>query len=355
MLVDEQVRLSLPCQAQHRVVEVLDPAAHSFSIAQFDGNDHLAIAERAQIECLLAGITRRRRLGTAARRERRGHDSILDAMREAKAAWIKNQLAIRPNLETLLRKSPETFELVQVITTNARISEVRNLPIILTAGIVVAQVLGQSRVGAPKGVTLTNEPHHSLVLENDEVRVFRLILGPNESTLPHHHEGPYAYVSVRTARIENVVRGHAPVLVELAPGEVHTSKGGFTVAEENDSTERTDLVVVVPRKTASAGFDSPMGGLVYHDAAFAELFSESMMRGYSIAIAAGGKFERHQEKFDRLLIAVSDLDILETEDGGRQVGIQMKSGEVRWLPRGTTHNVTNVGQSPAAFVILEFN
>ena len=36
MLVDEQIRLSLARQAQHRVVEVLDPAAHGFPVAQLD-------------------------------------------------------------------------------------------------------------------------------------------------------------------------------------------------------------------------------------------------------------------------------------------------------------------------------
>ncbi len=69
VLVDEEIGLALARQAQHGVVKVLDPAAHGFAVAQLDGDNHLAVAERAQVERFLAGFARRRRLGAAARRQ----------------------------------------------------------------------------------------------------------------------------------------------------------------------------------------------------------------------------------------------------------------------------------------------
>ena len=73
--------MSFAGQAQHGVVKVLDPSAHSFAVAQLDLDDHLAVAERAQIERLLAGFARRRQLGTATRGQWGGHIIILDAAR----------------------------------------------------------------------------------------------------------------------------------------------------------------------------------------------------------------------------------------------------------------------------------
>ena len=77
MLVDKEVWLALARQAQHAVVEVLDPAAHGLAVAQFDLDGDLAVAERTQVERFLPGFARRRRLGTAARGQGRGHAVIL--------------------------------------------------------------------------------------------------------------------------------------------------------------------------------------------------------------------------------------------------------------------------------------
>jgi hypothetical protein len=162
-------------------------------------------------------------------------------------------------------------------------------------------------------------------------------------------------MSLRTVRIGNEVRGHSPVPVELAAGEVHTSKGGFTVAERDSSPEPADIVVVEPKHVKGAGFDSPMADFAYHDAGSVELFTNSMVRGYSIGMAAGGKIDAHKDSFDRLLIAISNLNLSETDDRGNRANLQVKAGDVLWLLRGTTHNIVNLGQSSADFVTLEFN
>src|ERR1700731_4590117 len=65
MLVNEQVRVSAAGNANHAVVEILDPAVDDLAIAQLNGDADLAIAERAKIERFLTGIARRGRSGAA--------------------------------------------------------------------------------------------------------------------------------------------------------------------------------------------------------------------------------------------------------------------------------------------------
>ncbi|MGD0220671.1 MAG: hypothetical protein ABSC73_09500 [Acidimicrobiales bacterium] len=219
----------------------------------------------------------------------------------------------------------------------------------------VACTPGLAQQPGPAAVEIVDEPHHSLLLRNAQVRVFRLKLQPGEATLPHRHGMFYAFLSLRPVVIGNEVRGRQPVMTRIEAGELHTSKGGFTVAERNNSSEPADLLVIEALKANAGEFNSPMGGFRYHDAAFGELFQASAVRGYTMTIAAGGRTEQHGENYDRLLIAVSDLDFREDTASQSPSEFAMKAGEVRWIPRGQTHATTNIGASPATFITLEFN
>lgn len=227
------------------------------------------------------------------------------------------------------------------------------LPVQIAALLVSAALMGQQ---TPSAVDpdLSKEPHHKALLENPEVRAFRLALQPSEATLPHRHQRPYAYVSLQSVTIANEVRGRPPVEVQLEAGDVHTSKGRFTLAERNKSPMPADLLIIEAARDSSGDFAAPMGGFGYHDAAFGELFQSPEMRAYSMVIAAGGRTEKHEEQSDRLVIALSDLRLREDIPQQSSSEIRMKAGEIRWFPRGITHATTNVGNSPATFITFEF-
>ena len=62
---------------------------YGFAVAQLDGDLHLAVAERTQVERFLAGLARRRCLGATAGRQWRSHICILDANRAQRVADAK--------------------------------------------------------------------------------------------------------------------------------------------------------------------------------------------------------------------------------------------------------------------------
>jgi quercetin dioxygenase-like cupin family protein len=215
-------------------------------------------------------------------------------------------------------------------------------------------VLAKAQESPGKAIEIADEPHHSLLLQNDKVRVFHLKLQPGEATLRHRHSRYYVYLSLRPMTIANEVQGRQPVITRLEAGELHTSKGGFILAERNNSPEPADLFVIEATKASSEGFATPMGGFRFHDTAFGELFDAPVMRGYSMVVAVGGRTEQHTENYDRLLVAISDLNFRETVDGRAPAEFQLKAGDMRWVPRGMTHAITNIGASPAIFITLEF-
>ena len=63
---------------------------------------------------------------------------------------------------------------------------------------------------------------------------------------------------------------------------------------------------------------------------------------------------RHHHDGPHLLVAISDLELRSDIEGKEPVQGKLKAGEVKWLPGGYTHTLTNVGASPARFVTLEF-
>jgi quercetin dioxygenase-like cupin family protein len=219
----------------------------------------------------------------------------------------------------------------------------------IALGVCVA-VWEQEGPAAP--VDISDEPHHSILFENSTVRVFHLKLQPGEITKPHRHKNLYAYLSLYPITIAAEVRGRPPVIVSLAAGEVHTSKGGFTLAERNKSAAPADLLVIEALKSDGTGFATPIGFHV-HDAAYGELFESPVMRGYRMNIAAGGRVEKRDEKYDRLIIAISDLKLREDLAGQPSSELQMKAGDIKWLDRGISHATTNTGTAPAAFITLE--
>jgi hypothetical protein len=220
------------------------------------------------------------------------------------------------------------------------------------AALLSLAVWGQARGQAP--VEIAAEPHHTLVLQNAEVRVFRLKLQPEEATLTHRHNGFYAFLSLRPVALSNEVRGRQPVVTHMDAGELHTSKGGFVLAERNKSSEAADILIIEPVKS-TGGFTTPMGGFGYHDAALGPIFEAPMARAYAMTIAAQGRTENHTENYDRLLIAVTDLKLRESVAGQPASVLEMKAGEIRWMPRGLTHATTNIGTSPATFITFEFD
>lgn len=203
-------------------------------------------------------------------------------------------------------------------------------------------------------ISIEKESHHSLAFENDRTRVFHLQLQPNEATKIHRHAAFYAYFSLRPVTISNEVGGHAPVITQLEQGELRTSKGGFNVSERNQSKVQADIFVVQSLKSAGDGFAAPLA-IQMHDAGIIEQYTGPAMRAYSLAIASNGRLEEHTEAYDSLVIALTDSSIHEIVPGNGTAEWNMKAGETRWIPRGTTHSETNTGSAPAALIVFEFN
>jgi hypothetical protein len=80
---------------------------------------------------------------------------------------------------------------------------------------------------AVKEVEITAEPHHQLVLENAQVRVFDVNVPPHTDTLMHWHRHEYIYVMLGASEVVNAVKGKDPVTTKLQDGQAGFVPGHF--------------------------------------------------------------------------------------------------------------------------------
>jgi hypothetical protein len=103
--------------------------------------------------------------------------------------------------------------------------------------VVVAELLRPPRV-SPVASTVADIPTYKLELENEQVRVFRLVLQPGETTPLHVLSASSLNVAVSGGQISIAVSGAAPRFSSLAPGalEWHADPVSLSVRNIGVST-----------------------------------------------------------------------------------------------------------------------
>ena len=92
--------------------------------------------------------------------------------------------------------------------------------------------------------TPDTSPGHSIVLENDRVRIERLILEPGQSTNVHTHNLSALSVFLTTARVRVESPGAKPETIEYKPGDSRWRSAPVTHSIKNIGSTRFEAVGV---------------------------------------------------------------------------------------------------------------
>jgi quercetin dioxygenase-like cupin family protein len=227
-------------------------------------------------------------------------------------------------------------------------------PILLLAAIVLA-------AQSTSEVELTAEPHHHLALENKYVRVFKVEVAPHDATLMHSHHHDYVFVTLGATEIENDVKGKPPVTLKLQDGEARFVPGNFAHIARNmaDTPFRNVTIEFLQdeaaQKTPPPKWDDERGLHVFTGGTQDIMFVEDGVRVSETDLQPGATLPSHHHSGPHLLVAVTDLEVRSDVEGQGSKPGHFKAGDVKWLPGGYTHTLTNVGQQEAKFVTLEFH
>jgi quercetin dioxygenase-like cupin family protein len=209
-------------------------------------------------------------------------------------------------------------------------------------------------------VEITAEPHHHLVLENAYVRVFQVEAPPGSDTLMHRHRHDYVYVMLGACEISNRVPGKPPVTVKLQDGETHFTEGNFAhVVSVTGPTPFRNITVEFmqdanARTSPPPPWDEERGLNVLEGGTQDIMFVKDGVRVSEIDIQPHGMIPKHHHAGPHLVVAITDLNLLSDVAGKGASNIELKRGEIKWVPGGFTHTVMNQGQE-AKFITMEFH
>jgi beta-alanine degradation protein BauB len=204
-------------------------------------------------------------------------------------------------------------------------------------------------------VAIDAEPHHHLVLDNAQVRVFQVEVPPHSATLMHRHNRDYVFVTLGPSEVENDVAGKPPVTLKLQDGEPRFTSGGFAHVAKNLAAtpfRNVTIELLQPGPATAGGEDQKPRELA--GATITPVFVKDGVRVSDIRLKAGGSIPRHHHEGPHLVVAVTDLTLRNEVEGQAATTRTLKAGEVAWIPGGITHTVTNVAPGEARLITLEF-
>ena len=209
-------------------------------------------------------------------------------------------------------------------------------------------------------VEITNEGHHHLALDNEYVRVFKVEVAPHDATLMHRHRHDYLFVTLGDAQLTNEVEGKAPADLALKDGDTRFTSGNFAhIAKNRGDTPFRNVTIELmqdekARTAPPAHWDEDRGLHVLNAGTQEILFVKDNARVSEIELQPGGIIPSHHHNGPHLVVAITDIDLRSDIEGRGPTPAQLKSGDIKWLPGGYTHTVTNVGKQAAKFVTVEF-
>jgi quercetin dioxygenase-like cupin family protein len=225
----------------------------------------------------------------------------------------------------------------------------------------LSAILLSARTAAPSEVEITSEPSHHLALENEYVRVFKVEVAPHATTLVHRHRHDYVFVTLGAAQVENDVVGKPPVTLKLQDGETRFSPGDFAHSAKNlaDTPFRNVTIELLQdeaaRKSPPPKWDEERALHVLEGGTQDVMFVKDGVRVSEVELQPGAMLPTHHHSGPHLLVALTGLEVRSDVEGQGPMPGHFKSGDIKWLPGGYTHTLTNVGKQTAKFVTLEFH
>jgi len=218
-----------------------------------------------------------------------------------------------------------------------------------------APVVGQA---APE-VEITAEPHHHLVLENKNVRVFYVDVPPHSDTLMHWHRHDYIYVTLGATEVVNQVKDKAPFTIKLQDGETEFLTGNFAHIARNLSDQPFQNVTIEVLedqmlRAAPSPWPEDRGLVVLQGGTREILFVKDAIRAAELELQPGGYIPQHHHNGPHLTVALSDYELRSEEKGKPPVIIAMKRGECKWFESDYSRSITNSGKQTAKLITLEW-
>ncbi len=233
----------------------------------------------------------------------------------------------------------------------------------------------QYPTASPGPVPISEEPHHRLLLQNDFIRVYNVMVPPLDATLLHQHDHPYLYVTLGPADIINAIVGKPELHQILQDGETHYSPGHFAHVARTDSGmpfHNITIELLRPQGIAKnlckevlpgqpsecpqqqAAGNAAKGKKTPPESADDDVpyFETDEIRVDLFKVASGHDYVDAAPKVHALLVALTDAN-LDANLGGEHISF-LHGGDVLWLPAGEHRRIVDFLGTRSSFLLISF-
>lgn len=206
-------------------------------------------------------------------------------------------------------------------------------------------------------VPVDKEPSHHEVLENEDVRVFDVVVAPHAATLMHRHDPDYMFVILGDADLSNERMNEKPVHMVLKDGDIRYSKGGFShIAKNLADTPFHNITIELKNPGKAVCGIAPASDCKNDVSDIQNVFSTEHVNVQLTTMEPGQQQPSHTHTGPHLAIALDDLSFENHVADKAPIPISMKKGEFKWITiNGTPHYLKNVGTSLGRLLSIEFN
>jgi quercetin dioxygenase-like cupin family protein len=213
---------------------------------------------------------------------------------------------------------------------------------------VLLTLFAAQETSAPAPVPVEQEPHHHLLLKNDNLLVMRVTLQPGERSLYHIHSVDDVAVWPGHSSATQQLPGEA----EGAPTERKPGNISLRTLHETPFTHRVhnlgpglfdvlDVELLQRPEHPSTGAAGPVAG------------ENPSARVYKWTLAPGGVTPMHTHERPYLIVAATGFELKMTAPDGQSSTHEIKAGDFHWVTTKVTHTLANAGNGEGQIVEIE--
>jgi len=221
---------------------------------------------------------------------------------------------------------------------------------------------------ATKVVELTADPSASLLLENEYVRVWRIVIPPQKSSALHRHQTDYVRIALSHSRFTILnEQGMGGLTFDWPQGSARFLSAEPAHRITNVGTSETMQVLEVEVLRGRLRAEHPFSPAAVESMAF-DAFREPLepeksfhithltpaLVGAHDQLTPGDSTEAHEHVGPHLVVPITDLELRSQPSSGEPQMLRASAGDVQWVPAGVKHKLTNVRGKPARWISLEF-
>ncbi len=218
-------------------------------------------------------------------------------------------------------------------------------------------VVAQTR--APDDIT--SESHYHLLLQNEQVRVFEVVLRPTEHAFVRH---PYNFLVLTLEDCETVMwnEGESEIFnFRFNQGDVRFFYGGPARGMRNDRTTdyRNITIEFLNPKVTTFGYQATTGKWDYGssginppvdpDKKFHNTLDLGQAKVSDVQLLQRDVLAPPDKGTSELLVPVTDLDMI----AGSDLHVRKSPGSAWWIGEGRKNDLMNAVPDPARFVVVE--